>query len=162
MWSGNIFLDIPVISISRSAFWEIKEEGMLTKHHRVWRLTSRVKTTQNNLYVTTQLLISQREAWVQELFFSHNRISSSEPRQLSIPQSPSVLVVCSSWLFSIVERWFLFDVKDAHWLGLDSRQSARSNIWIWYRRTGAVAVAGPLGQLEFQSILKAKPLYVIG
>ena len=31
-----------------------------------------------------------------------------------------------------------------------------------FGRTGAVAVAGPLGQLEFQSILKAKPFYVIG
>ena len=31
-----------------------------------------------------------------------------------------------------------------------------------FGRTEAVAVAGPLGQLEFQSILKAKPFYVIG
>ena len=31
-----------------------------------------------------------------------------------------------------------------------------------FGRTGAVAVAGPLGQLECQSILKAKPFYIIG
>ena len=149
-----------MISIVRSVFWEIKEEGILTKHHRVWRLSSRVKTTPNNLNVTTQLLITHPEAWVQELFF------------LTLWSRPSRL---DSYLFFKVQVFSSFVQVDCFPLlsaGSYSMWKMHTGLaWFYVKvpdptfefgRTEAVAVAGPLGQLEFQSILKAKPFYVIG
>ena len=133
---------------------------MLTKHHRVWRLTSRVKTTPNNLNVTTQLPISHPEAWAQELFFL--TLWSRPSRQDSYlffkiqVFSSFVQVDCfpllsagsySMWKMHTGLAWFYVKVPDPTFE---------------FGRTGAVAVAGPLGQLQFQSILKAKPFYVIG
>ena len=133
---------------------------MLTKHHRVWRLTSRVKTTPNNLNVTTQLLITHPEAWVQELFF------------LTLWSRPSRL---DSYLFFKVQVFSSFVQVDCFPLlsaGSYSMWKMHTGLaWFYVKvpdptfefgRTEAVAVAGPLGQLEFQSILKAKPFYVIG
>ena len=160
VWSGNIFIDLPR-DIHRPLCL-LGNQGRRDAHKTSSRLKINQQGKNNPKQSKCNHPITYFSSWglSARIIFSHTVISSFEARQLSIPQNPSVLVVCSSWLFSIIERWFLFDVKDAHWLGVVLRQSARSNIE--FGRTEAVAVAGPLGQLEFQSILKATPFYVIG